>query len=380
MLGVAYLFLISFTFTLQAVPPVLSLIMADFELTHAQGGLLMSLFALPGIAIAIPAGMLTDRYGQKLIGTVSFLLAIGGTAIFASGISFPLLALGRIVSGVGAVTLSLLAPQILAQWFRGRELGIALGIFSTGLPLGSIISLNFLSLVGENMGWRTSIWLSAGLPVLALVLFLILFTPAPETKEQVPSKPESFLRNIRNAGISIWIIGAAWMMFNASMMSMFTFTPDFLTANGFSVASAGFVTGSSMWPPLVLSPVVGFVIHRVGLKRTIIVIGGGALTLFMALVPSSIGWIMALIMLIGAAQTLVPPPTFSLVPEVISPQKLGLGYGILAACQNVGILVGPATVGLVRDVSGSYQASYALMAGFALLVPVAIAVLRWRQR
>ena len=379
-LGISYSFLLSFTITLQAVPPVLSLIMSDLQLTHTQGGLLMSLFALPGIIISIPAGMLVDRYGHKLIATGSFILAISGTVILASGISFPIVALGRIISGIGAVTLSLLAPQILTQWFKGRELGLVMGLFSTGLPLGTIISLNFLSQIGEAIGWRISLWLSAGLPAVALIIFLILFVPAPRTGGQAPSKNKNFFKNIRDTGILIWLIGAGWMMFNASMMSMFTFTPDFLVANGFSVAKAGFITGSSMWPPLLLSPIVGFVIHKVGLKRTIITIGGLALTVCMALMPSSIGWIMPLVMLIGVSQTLVPPPTFSLIPEVVSPQRLGLGYGILITCQNLGILIGPASVGLITDVAGSYQASYALMAGFALLIAISMALLSWQQK
>ena len=53
---------LAIAFALHSVPPVLSLIMAEFNLSHAQGGLLMSFFALPGIIVSIPGGMLADRY------------------------------------------------------------------------------------------------------------------------------------------------------------------------------------------------------------------------------------------------------------------------------------------------------------------------------
>ena len=66
MLGIAFMFMLTYGSTLQAVPPVLSLIMNDFYLSHAQGGLLISLYAGPGLIISIPAGMLSDRYGQKV--------------------------------------------------------------------------------------------------------------------------------------------------------------------------------------------------------------------------------------------------------------------------------------------------------------------------
>jgi len=378
-LGVAYLCALTFAITLQSLPPVLSLVMAELKLSYAQGGLLMSLFALPGIIISIPAGMLADRYGQRAIGMVSFAFAIAGVAVFASGSSLPILVLGRVMSGVGAMTLMVLAPQLLAQWFAGREMGTAMGVFQTGMPLGTIFSLNILSLAGESLGWRASIWLSAGLPLIALVIFAFLFAPAPRRSDETSPRPEGFFRGIRLAGTSIWIVGAAWMLFNASIISMFTFTPGFLKATGFGVAEAGFVTSAVMWPALVLSPVIGYVIDKIDRKRAILAIGGLALAIFVVLIPTAAGWMLVLMLLIGVAQPLVPVSVFALPPEVTSPERLGLGFGIIATCLNLGILVGPAAVGLVRDVTGSYQASYALMSGFALLIVPAMVILRRRQ-
>ena len=83
------------------------------------------------------------------------------------------------------------------------------------------------------------------------------------------------------------------MLFNAAVISLFTFTPDFLKANGFSIASAGFVTSAVMWPALVLAPVIGYVIDKVDRKRAIIAIGGLALAILVMLVPNAISWMLA---------------------------------------------------------------------------------------
>lgn len=379
-LGVAYLCILAFAITMQLVPPILSLVMAEFKLSYTQGGLLMSLFALPGIVISIPAGMLADHYGQKTIGIISFAFMIAGTAIFASGNSLPVLALGRVVAGAGAITLSVLAPQLLAQWFAGREMGIAMGVYNTAMPLGTILSLNFVSLLGENLGWRASAWLSAAVPLIALVVFIFLFASAPGTSQRIRSKGESFLQSIRLTGISIWIVGITWMLFNAAVISLFTFTPDFLQGSGFGIASAGFVTSVVMWPAILLSPVVGYVIDKIDRKLSIIAIGGLALAIFIVIIPTATSWILALMLLVGVAQTLVPAPIFALPTEVTSPERLGLGFGIISTCLNLGIVAGPVAVGVIRDVTGSYQASYALMAGFAFLIILAMITLRWRQK
>ena len=378
-LGVIYLCMLAFAIVFQSVPPVLSLIMADLNLSHAQGGLLMSFFALLGIIVAIPAGMLADRYSQKAIVLVALALMIVGPALVASGSSLPVLALGRIVSGVGAVTFVVVAPQLLAQWFAGREVGIAMGIFNTGMPLGTILSLNLLSRLAESLDWRASIWVSAGLSLVALAVFALLFAPAPRRSEHASAPSEGFFQSIRLAGTPIWLVGAAWGLFNAAVISLFTFTPDLLKASGFSIATAGFFTSLVMWPGLVLSPVIGYIIDRIDRKRSIIAVGGLALAALMVWVPTAAGWVMALMLLIGVAQALVPTPIFALPPDVTTPERLGLGFGIISACLNIGIVVGPALAGLMKDVTGSYQASYALMSGFAVLIVPAMVILARRR-
>jgi len=378
-LGVAYLCMLTFVITLQAVPPVLSLVMAELELSHAQGGLIMSLYAVPGLIVSIPAGMLADRYGQRVIGLVSFSLAIAGTAIVATGNSLPILILGRLVTGVGAMTLMVLSPQLLAQWFRGREMGIAMGLFNAGFPLGTILSLNFLAMAGESLGWRASIWLSTAMPLVGLVIFALLFTPAPRGSQETSGQAEGFFPGIRLAGIPIWVVGAAWMLFNATIIALFTFTPDFLQTTGYSVASAGLVTSAAMWTALVMCPIVGYVIDKIDRKLAIVTIGAVTLAILVLIIPTATGWMLALMLLIGIAQTLVPVPIFALPPEVISPERLGLGFGILATCLNLGIVLRPATVGLMRDVTGSYPASYALMGGFAFLIALTMIILSWMR-
>jgi predicted MFS family arabinose efflux permease len=379
-LGVATLSCLAFAITMQSVPPILSLVMADFQLTYAQGGLLMSLFALPGIAVSIPAGMLADRYGQKTIAIIAFALMIAGTAIFASGNSLPVLVLGRVVAGAGALTMLVLAPQLLAQWFAGREMGIAMGVFNIALPLGTILSLNFLSLLGENLGWRASAWISAAVPLIVMIIFVFLFAPAPGTSQRTRPKGESFLENIRLTGIPIWIVGIAWLLFNAAVISMFTFTPEFLQSTGLTIASAGFVTSALMWPSIVLSPVVGYLIDKIGRKRAIIAIGGLALAIFIVMIPTATSWILALMIIVGVAQVLIPAPIFALITEVTSPERLGFGFGIFNTFLNLGIVAGPVAVGAIRDATGSYQASYALMAGFAFLIILAMVALHLRQK
>lgn len=135
-LGIAYLSILAFALIFQSLPPILPFIISDLHLNYTQSGLLMSLFALPGLFISLLGGFLSDRYGMKPLGAGCFLLMIGGTLLVALGKTLHILWLGRIIAGTGAFTLSVFLPKLISQWFKGRELGFAMGVYNTGVPLG----------------------------------------------------------------------------------------------------------------------------------------------------------------------------------------------------------------------------------------------------
>lgn len=91
------------------------------------------------IFLAILAGLLSDRLGSFKVGLISFMLVIIGTLFFALSRAFPYACFGRTVAGAGAVTISIVAAKILSQWFQGREVGTAMGVYNTAMPVGTII-------------------------------------------------------------------------------------------------------------------------------------------------------------------------------------------------------------------------------------------------
>jgi OFA family oxalate/formate antiporter-like MFS transporter len=58
-------------------------------------------------------------------------------------------------------------------------------------------------------------------------------------------------------------------------------------------------------------------------------------------------------------------------------RESGLGYGVLASMLNLGVLFGPAVGGIVRDVTGSYLASF-IMAGVLTSIGAACVLLLHR--
>src|SRR4030042_4124727 len=170
-LTIVYLSILAFALIFQSIPPVLPLIISELHLTYAQSGLLMSLFALPGLFISLLGGFLSDRYEMKSLGTICFLLMMGGTLLLGLGMDLQILGFGRIIAGIGALTLSVLLPKLLSQWFKKGGLGLAMGVFNTGVPLGSLISFGLFGRMGSMWGWRVPILLTGVYTIMTAILF-----------------------------------------------------------------------------------------------------------------------------------------------------------------------------------------------------------------
>lgn len=332
----------------------------------------MSLFALPGIFVAVPGGIVADRFGMKKVGVVSLILMIVGT--FAVGISndFLFMCVGRIVSGIGALTLAVVLPQLLSRWFIGKELGVGMGIFNTAMPLGTIISFNALSILGKNLGWQTPVFLTTIACTFALLMFLWLFREPPFEIKKIKS---NVFEDITKLRFPMWLVGIAWMWFNAAFISFITFASDFLVAKGYEMSFAGFLSSIIMMGSLILSPIIGYLVYRFGKEEVFIGVGGVVLASLIFFVPTS-SFVVPLFILMAIFVAFVPAPIFSLPSKIVEPKNLGLGFGILTACSNVGVLAGPYFAGLAKDFTGEYNLSFYLMGLFTVVQTITIGLFK----
>ncbi|MFQ6067592.1 MAG: MFS transporter, partial [bacterium] len=160
-----------------------------------------------------------------------------------------------------------MAAQMLSQWFRGRGIGTAMGIFNTAMPVGTIICFTTFGRLGESLGWRVPIFITVMIGVVGLIAFLILYKPAPSLSQKItPEKKEKvtgLFLSLLKVGISIWLVGFCWMWFNAATISFSTFAPDFFVSKGYSIGFAGFLASLLMWGSLGLSPVIGHLVDKV---------------------------------------------------------------------------------------------------------------------
>ncbi len=365
-----YLSILAFTFIFQSIPPVLPFIISELQLTYAQSGLLVSLFALPGLFISLPGGFLSDRYPMKPLGAGCFLLMIGGVLLAGLGKDLRILWLGRMIAGTGGLTLSVLLPKLLSQWFRGKELGLSMGLFNTGVPLGSVICFGLFGKVGSLWGWRLPILLTGIYSFLVSILFLILYR-RPSFQEMEDFRPFSLSTSLRQMGLPIWWVGLSWLWFNAAFISFATFAPNFFIQNGYTIEQSGFLIGIPLLGSLFLSPLTGYLVDRFRHQMWFIGVGGLALS-FLVIFFNFNASFLFLVTCMGIFSALIPSPIYSLPPEILKPENVGLGFGVISTCSSVGLFFAPYLVGKTKDLTDPFDPSFALISLFFLLTAVSI--------
>jgi MFS family permease len=369
-LVIVYLSILAFTFIFQSIPPILPLILSELHLTYAQSGLLMSLFALPGIFVSMLGGFLADRYGMRSLGAGCFLLMIGGTLLVGLGINLQLLGLGRIIAGVGAFTLSVFLPKLLSQWFKEKELGLAMGIFNTGVPLGSVVCFGLFGKMGSLWGWRVPILLTGIYLLFTFILFLILYR-LPPSQETSEDKSLSIYESFKEMGYPIWLVGISWLWFNAAFVSLATFAPNFFIQNGYTIEQSGFLIGIPLLGSLLFSAPMGYLVDR--FKHQEWFIGVGAIALAVLTLSFNFSSLfLLLVILMGICSAMIPAPIYSLPPEMLKIENVGFGFGVISTCSSIGLFIAPYLVGKAKDLTGSYSWSFTLISIFSFLILIFI--------
>lgn len=362
----------------QGIPPILVILVNSLSISYAQAGGLMSLYSLPRIFVSLPSGVVVDRYGTRKVGSLSLLMLSLGTAMVAAGNSYFMLGMGRFLAGIGTTFLVVVVLHGITSWFWDREMGLSMGIFNTAMPLGTIISLNFVGVFASYFGWRAPISGIFILSVLAFVLFMMLYR---ERDDEMNATPESLtlLEILKKAGWGIWLVGAVWALINAAMIPYFTYAPDYFVSQGKDLSKAGLLASYPMWAGIFLSPVVGIVIDRIGRKRLLILIGFIVNAILFYFMPRFSQYAALFAISIGIFTAIQATPVFSLSAEILPESVRGAGFGILTSSGAIGMALGPYIAGSLRDFTGDYLWSFNSMAILSFLGVLPIFLLNRRS-
>jgi len=371
----------------------------------------ISAYALTLASFLLTAGSLADLYGRRLLFAIGIVIFTAGSLLCGLATGSLFLTLARGAQGVGGAIMFATSLALLAHAFRGRDRGVALGLFggitgiavAVGPVLGGAIttglSWRWIFFVNVPIGigalaitllrvdesrnpaatrpdWAGFVTFSAALaglvfglirsqtdgwssvtvvvPLAASVALLLAFLVV----ERVQAEPMLDLSLLRVPTFDGGLV-AAWAI-SAALFSLLTYLVIYLQNSlGYSAVATGVrflpLTGAIFVTAAVAGRLTSHVPRRLLIAPGFLLIGGG-LMLMRGLTPTS-HWthLLAGMIVAGVGAGLVNVPLISTAVGVVEPERAGMASGINSTLRQVGIATGIAALGtiLASHVRGS---------------------------
>ena len=308
----------------------------------------------------IPLGILTDRYGGRMIFSLVMAFSVIPALIMGHLSTFRQVVICGLFLGVALASFAV-GVGFVSRWYPPERQGTAVGIYGAG-NIGQSLAAFGSPVLAAWLGYRWG-FQSFGLMVAAwLAIFLLLARNAPAT-----IRPRSLYETMAPLRERMsWVLSLYYFLTFGGFVAMGVYLPTFLTEMfRLTPQDAGFRTAGFVVLATAMRPLGGWLSDRVG-GRTILLwvfpltAAMAACMTFQLMVPFTIG---ALGM--AAAIGLGNGAVFKLVPEYF-PKTVGAVTGLVGAAGGLGGFFPPLVLGVLKKTTGEFTWGFVLLALFAL--------------
>lgn len=344
--------------SLSAMMPILS---KQMHLTPVEKSIAVAVPVLLGSLGRIPLGMLTDRFGGRVIFSIVMILTIIPAVLMGSVQSYSQLITYGFLIGIGLASFSV-GVGFVSGWYSAAKQGSALGVYGAG-NIGQSLAAFGSPFIAASFGFRWGFWTFGVLLTVWFLIFAVFARNAPRT-----SPPKSLAETMRPLSNSnSWILSLYYFLTFGGFVAMAVYLPIFLTETfKLSPQQAGLRTAGFVVLATATRPIGGFLADKIG-GRAILKWVFPATALFSIFLACP----MMLTFTIGALGVaafigLGNGAVFKLVPEYF-PQSVGSVTGIVGAAGGLGGFFPPLILGIIKEQTGSFTMGFVLLGVFSLI-------------
>ena len=364
------------------------------------------IFFLGYFLFEVPSNLVLDKVGARIwIARVMITWGVisAGMAFVQGSASFYAL---RFLLGAAEAVFFPGIILYLSYWFPARQRAAVTAIFMAAAPLstvlGSPVSGALLEMHGMFglSGWQWMFIIEAVPAVILGVVVLFYMTDRPEKAKWLKDDERNWLVTAMNAEAakkagtashSVWrgladlrVIALSLVYFgtSAGLYTLGIWAPQIIKEFGLSSLQVGFLNAL---PGIVaVVAMVAWARHsdRTG-ERTWHVVGACMLASIGLVLAGFSGTVLAVLLtltLVNVGISAAKPPLWSMPTMFLSGSAAAAGIATINSIGNLGGFVGPAMIGWIKDLTGSFQGGLFFVAGLLVLSAVLTLVLARSQR
>lgn len=348
-------------------------------------------------------GIILDKCGIRFTGLMSTSLMFIGAMIkwyavsrgfegevFGLPTQVAIACLGFAIYGVGCEIAGITVTKVIAKWFTGHELALAMGLQVALARVGTAFALFFALPLAQNFGIVSApVMIGASTLCIGMLSYIVycvmdkkLDASQSATEGEADSEEQFKMSDLKvifcNKGF--WLITLLCLMFYSAVFPFLKFATNLMIIKyEVSPSLAGIIPGLLPFGTILLTPIFGSMYDRMGKGATLMLIGSALLTvvhILFTLPILNVWWFAVIVMiLLGIAFSLVPSAMWPSVPKIIPMKQLGSAYAIIFYIQNIGLSMVPVLIGNViqsNTVNGTtdYTAPMAIFAFFGVVAVI----------
>jgi NNP family nitrate/nitrite transporter-like MFS transporter len=352
--------------TIAGLAPLLR---QELALSDSQKFLIVAIPVLLGSVGRIPMGILTDRYGGRLVFSCLLIFGFLPPLALAINYSYSHLLFWGLWLGVAGSSFAI-GIAFTSKWFTPETQGTALGIYGMG-NIGQSVAVFFAPVLAKEIHISGTLLIFGGVSLIWGIIFWLFARNAQTTAK--PRTLQENLQVLRSQKLS-WVLSLFYSLTFGGFVALSISLP-ILYNEIFSLTPTrgGALTALFVIAATLSRPIGGWISDHIGGDHLLLFIFGGIFLL---------GWILALPSLLffnlgvfacAILLGLGNGGVFKLVPQYF-PEHTGTVTGLVGAAGGLGGFFPPIILGIVKDSFGTYTISFILFSLFGLICTL---VLNW---
>ena len=333
-----------------------------YKLSATEKSIMIAAPVLLGSLGRLPAGLLADRYGGRLVFSALLIFSAVPAIAIALSTSFSQLLIFALLLGVAGTTFPV-GVRFTSRWFAAEKQGTVLGVYGMG-NIGQSFAVFFAPVLAIWFGdWRIAFYLFAAISLVWGIVFYLTAQNAPGAAlETSLSENLAVLKRSKIA----WVLSLFYFLTFGGFVALALYMPTLLRDTfSLSVTDAGARTAGFVILATLMRPLGGMWADKIGGAKVLVFVFAAIAVLALLLSFDTIVLFTIGALGCAAALGLGNGAVFKLVPQYFT-KETGTVTGLVGAFGGLGGFFPPIELGLINDAFGSYTLGFVLLSLFSI--------------